>query len=256
MTDGFFIFRRAHLRCLNINSLNSKVTLLENAKLNLQQTQTNLTSIQEGQKDTKVDSQKYSVSAARARLLLSENEYERGFLRAPFPGKVADMNISVGELVSVGKSSVSIISDSNFQIESKISEIDIAKILQNSQAEVSFDAYENLKFQAIVSNISSGGVITDGVPTYKTIFTILDKDERIRSGMTANILVQAKQSENALSVPAKFVLSKDGKKYVLVKNSVSNNNEERIVTLGVRDAAGKVEIVSGLSEGEEVIYKK
>jgi HlyD family secretion protein len=233
---------------LKINSINS-------AKTALTQAQEDLRIAQSGEKSEKQKQQEANVLAAEARLAQAQAEENKSILKAPFDGVVTNIDLNRGELVSPGGKSISLISLANFEIESKVSEIDIAKIFLNSPAKVTFDTYgDTVVFEASVANISPAGIISDGVPTYKTIFTFVNNDERIKSGMTANIDVLTKVHENTLIIPAKYVLDEEGVKKVLVKNG--NGEDKRVVTLGARNLKGEVQVLTGVNTGETIVLVK
>jgi RND family efflux transporter MFP subunit len=240
------------------SDLSTKINSLENSKILLDQAESDLKLSQTGEKNEKIKQQESVVQGLVARLEAVKLELRKNILSSPFAGIITDIDLKKGELVSVGEKKISIISNANFQIESKVSEVDVAKLKTGAQAKVTFDAYgdENI-FDAVVSNISMGGIISDGIPTYKTIFDFLNKDERVRSGMTANVDVVINTRENVLSVPAKFVQNKNGSKVVQVaKPGDLDDIEERKVKLGSRGSNGEVEILEGLNAGELVILQK
>jgi len=68
--------------------------------------------------------------------------------------------------------------------------------------------------------------------------------------MTANITIVTATTEDVISIPFRAVKSSNGDKYV--ETLVNGTSIRRIVTLGIRGDEG-VEIISGLSEGEQVI---
>ena len=78
-----------------------------------------------------------------------------------------------------------------------------------------------------------------------------EKDSRIKSGMTANVLITVFRKPNALVVPAGVILEKNGKKFVQVKKD--KTIEEREITTGAISSLGRVEVISGLADGESII---
>jgi hypothetical protein len=58
-----------------------------------------------------------------------------------------------------------------------------------------------------------------------------------------------------LYIPYRAVLSKTGTDEKYVRVLKNEQIEERTVQLGLRADDGKVEILSGLSEGEEIVLK-
>ena len=236
--------------------LSLKLNLIDTAKTNIEQAKNDLQLAESGEKSEKIKQQEANVKAAAARLTQANAESNKNVLRAPFSGIITNVDVKLGELVSPGGKSISLISANNFEIESKVSEVDVTKLKVGDKTSVSFDTYgSDEKFEATVSNISPAGIISDGVPTYKTIFTFVEKDERVRSGMTANIDVVTNVKENIISVPAKFIKTDKDKKTVTVKTS-DKKNEIRIVKLGTRGINGDVEISEGLNQNDVIISEK
>ncbi len=238
--------------------LSAKINLIDSLKIAKSQAEEDLRSAQSGEKSQKVKQQEAQVSAAVARLVSANADANKNVMSAPFGGIVTNVDLKIGELVTPGGKTLSLISATNFEIESKVSEVDVSKLSKGATAKVTFDTYgDDLKFDAIVSNISPAGIISEGVPTYKTVFSFLNKDEKIRSGMTANIEVVTKIHENIISIPAKYILNISGVKKVKSKiNLETNKIVEKEVTTGARGTNGEVEILSGLEIGDVLVLEK
>lgn len=235
--------------------LNTKLNNISSLNIALKQAQEDLRLLEAGEKSEKIRQQEAQVAAARARVAQASADAAKNSLRAPFNGVVTAVDVKAGEYASMGGGkSITLISDSQFEIESKVSEVDVAKIKVGDKAVVTFDAYgDSEQFEATITNISPAGVITDGVPTYKTIFSFVNKDERIKSGLTSNIDVVTKVHENVLVLPARAVKNENGVRKVTVKGEKENIVKE--VTIGARGTSGEVEILSGVNEGEVVVIE-
>lgn len=88
---------------------------------------------------------------------------------------------------------------------------------------------------------------------YKVVLSILDEDDRIRPGMTADILIFTDEKFDVLYLPSRSILSDKDRKYVRILEN--GNVIEKDVEIGLNADDSKKEILSGLSEGEEVILK-
>jgi multidrug efflux pump subunit AcrA (membrane-fusion protein) len=78
-------------------------------------------------------------------------------------------------------------------------------------------------------------------------------DERIKSGLTANVYITTAIKEGVLTVPAYALMSKDGKKYVTIKSDKTTKEVE--ITIGAHGDKGEVEVLSGLSGGDVVVIQ-
>ena len=73
----------------------------------------------------------------------------------------------------------------------------------------------------------------------------------MKSGLTANLSIQTAIDTNALILPQYAVLQND--QGTFVKTIVSGIATTTPVTLGIADQNGNVEILSGVTEGEQVM---
>jgi len=196
--------------------------------------------------------QEASLNKAKASVQNINAQIGKTVIRAPISGVVAKQEAKTGEIVSAGSEIVSIISDANYEIESNVPEADLAKIKIGDVANVTLDAYgEDILFQASIASIDPAETIIGGIPTYKTTLEFMEEDNRIRSGMTANIDILTAQLENVIAVPGQLIAKKDGKKFVQI--ILGNQFIETEVETGIIGSGGRVEIVSGLREGDKVL---
>lgn len=182
------------------------------------------------------------------------NEYSQYFLHAPFSGLVTRVEAKVGEIVSSGQMAVMMINDDLFQVESYVPEVSIAGLKVGNPAQVTVDAYgPETFFDAKIIYIDPAETIRDGVSTYKIKLQFNSRDERIRSGMTANAVITSESKSNIISVPASAIATgPNGEKTVQVKSA--DSLVKRTVTVGSIGALGQTEILSGLKEGEEIVF--
>jgi multidrug efflux pump subunit AcrA (membrane-fusion protein) len=90
-----------------------------------------------------------------------------------------------------------------------------------------------------------------GVVYYKTTVSLDSEDQRIKQGMTANIVIVAAFKNGVLNVPQRAVIEKDGKKIVRVVDG--DKFKEVEVQTGLKGVGGEIEITSGLKEGDKVV---
>ena len=174
------------------------------------------------------------------------------YIRAPFSGVITKIDAKTGEIASSGTPLVTMMSDGTFQIESFVPEVNIALVKLGAEARVTLDAYgEGEEFKAKVVSIDPAETIRDGVATYKIRLQFEDQDERIKSGMTANVSIILFEKQNVIVVPGGVVYQKAGKNFVKIKSD--EDIVEREVVLGDKSSLGQVEIISGLADGEIVI---
>ncbi|MDP1709959.1 MAG: efflux RND transporter periplasmic adaptor subunit, partial [Candidatus Komeilibacteria bacterium] len=211
------------------------------------------------QSQANLSSQRARVREAQAAVSALESQLADNNLAAPFSGTVTRQEAKVGEIVSPGAPLVSVMSEAKFEIEANLPEIDVSKIQIGNTATATLDAYGNdVIFDALVVSIDPAETMVEGVSTYKVKIQFSQDDERIKSGMTANVTILAASRENALVIPQRAVIEQNGKKIVRVlygegrKQSV----EEVVVKIGLRSTDGNVEIIEGITEGDQVAISK
>jgi RND family efflux transporter MFP subunit len=208
----------------------------------------------EGITDEDQDIESLRLDIQQAELDIEDTlvQIERRKIKSPINGVVTDVRVELGETIPANETVVSIISASQFQVNANLPESDIAKVAVGSPAKVVLDAYgSEVVFPAVISLIDPAETIVDGVATYKIKFDFTQPDQRIRSGMTADIVITGEIKEDVLAVPARAIKTKEGKKYVeILENEVVFELE---VKTGLRGTNGNVEIIEGLFGGEQVV---
>jgi HlyD family secretion protein len=243
-------------------SLNTAITTLLSAESNLRSAETaydlanrQLTLDSSGVVSQQIKAQRAQVAQAQATVSSRYAEYTKTYIKAPISGIVTKQDTRVGETAPANVTVVSIISEAQFEIEANIAEADIAKIKAGQEASVTLDAYgSDDVFKARVVTVAPAETVIDGVPTYKTTFQFETADERIKSGMTANVDIRGERRENVLSVPQRAMLNRGGDRYVRVKTG-ETITEVKVKT-GIRGEDGAIEITEGLREGDNVIVSQ
>lgn len=200
-----------------------------------------------------VASEEADIKSYEAAIQNIEVQIAKTFLRSPIDGVITKQDARVGEIALAGATLISVISASQFEVETNVPEADIAGIKIGNTADITLDAYgDDIVFKAKVSAIDPAETVIDGVSTYKVKLRFLEGDARIKSGMTANIDILKQEKSGVLIVPQRLVSSRNGKKFV---NITENGNKKEIeVVTGLRGSGGNIEIVEGLKEGDHVSY--
>jgi len=193
-----------------------------------------------------------AIAAQQAVVAHAQSALATTYISAPFNGIVTRMDAKIGETVSPTESLISLQSDGIFQIETYVPEVAIAGVLVGNSATTTLDAYgSSIEFPAIVVAVDPAETIKDGVPAYKTTLAFLKADSRIRSGMTANVVINIGTLVDAIVIPSGAVGNYDGSPYVSVL--VNDEPVKRTVVTGTSPSLGQIEILSGLSAGEVIL---
>ena len=240
----------------NINTVTNNLTAAEEklkaAESNLNLEKNNLALKKAGTIEEQIAAQEAQIKSAGANVEYYRAQLAKTMIHSPISGVVTTQNAKVGEIVSANASMVSIISASQFEIEANMPEADIAKVSVGNTSLVTLDAYGgDVVFEAKVVAVDPAETIVDGVATYKVTFQFVKDDERVKSGMTANIDIASASRENVIAVPQRAIIRKNGDQFVRIADDESFREVK--VETGLRGSDGNIEIISGISEGDKVI---
>jgi RND family efflux transporter MFP subunit len=195
--------------------------------------------------------QEAAVEAAQASVESAQAKIDNAQITAPISGTVTQFDAKVGQLASLSTPLVSIISNAGYEVDAGVSETDIGKILIKNIVSMTLDAFPNETFTGSVFYIAPAETNTQGVINYQIKISFDKPDQRLKSGLTANIDIQTKRKDNVLILPQYAILQNDQGTYVeTLENNVVKQNP---VMLGISDQKGNVEIISGVTEGEQVL---
>ena len=202
-----------------------------------------------------------SIEVAKAGVQAAEVALENTLIRAPFDGTVLTKNAEVGEIVApfggstTSKTAVVTIADmKSLLVETDVSELNIEKIKEGRECEITLDAYPGKSYQGYVFKI---------VPTAdRSKATVLVKvgfknyDSRVLPEMSAKVSFLSEKNDSeenqlpVLTIPLSAVEEINGKQIVyIVKNDKAVQSE---ITTG-RLLGNYVEVISGLNEGDEIV---
>jgi len=168
-------------------------------------------------------------------------------ITAPFSGIITNKLSNVGDLATPGKPLLLLEQEDNLQVLTDVPEAMILRIHKGDLLSV-FVPSVDLVTEGVVAEVSP---IADPSSRSAPIKLRIPPDPRLRSGLFARVTLMSEQKKT-LSVPASAVIPfgqmeriftvQDGKAIL------------RLVRTG-NSAAGRIEILSGLSEGETVITR-
>lgn len=200
------------------------------------------------------------VLSAQADLSLALDRLDETIIRAPIDGVITATDGSVGEVSSMSAPVIKMLTNNVYEIEVDIPESDIAKVNPGDKVEITLDAFSSDDiFSGSITKVDPAETLIQGVIYYKVTAAFDDIQaeniagltEKIKPGMTANVVINTAKIENALIVPIRAVKEENGVKYVEI---LQDNAPLKLnVELGLRGDEGKSEVKFGLSEGQKVI---
>jgi len=194
---------------------------------------------------------KAQVRQAEIALEQARLNLENATLKAPFDGLVADISIVKGGTAGPSIPAITLVDISSLEIETQLVEVDVDKVKEGQEVEISFDALPDRTYRGKVTIVGRVGQTMQGVVSYPVTVTIEDPDERIRVGMTANLNILVGHAENVLLVPVRAIQSRGGRQIVMVKRG------ENFIPVPVKVGMSNdvmAEIVEGdIKEGDLVL---
>lgn len=192
-----------------------------------------------------------SVEQAAAGVAAAQASFQGTRIVAPINGTVTEQDAKVGQLASPGVLLVSLIGTGGFEADAGASETDIGKIAIGNKVTMTLDAFPNETFTGAVFYIAPAQTNTQGVVSYQVKISFDKYDPRLKSGLTANIDIQTRKKDDVLILPQYAILQNDVGTFV---ETLENNKvTQHPITLGIQDQKGNVEILSGVTLGEEVL---
>jgi RND family efflux transporter MFP subunit len=191
------------------------------------------------------------VASYRAALSQAVANRNKAVIRAPIDGVVTSINKKIGEFTGSSEEMIRMFVP-HYEVQVDIPETDISKLKVGDSVGITLDAFgEDVAFSGTVVNMEPGSTNISDVVYYKVTITINDSEKDIKPGMTANVSISTDFRAGALFVPLRSVQTKDDGKYVRVLQN--NQSVDTKVVLGIRADDGRVEIIEGVTEGQEII---
>ncbi len=180
-------------------------------------------------------------------------------VRAPLAGKIVEKHITLGELVTPATKLFTIADLSTVWIWIDIYERDIAGVHLDDLAYVTADSYPGREFKGKVTYIMDK--VDVDTRTVRARIEIENVDEALRPGTFVRVRLadphgsdDKTQSKEALAIPSAALLREGQKIEIVYVQEKANHYERRVVKVG-RRSGDWVEILSGVSVGEEVVIE-
>jgi HlyD family secretion protein len=179
-------------------------------------------------------------------------------LTSSIDGVVTSINVEEGEKITSGTQAIggggtaimTVADLSEMIVKASINEVDVGKLKRGQRVEIGFDAIKGKVYHGKVRRISPSGSEEENLVVYPVEVEIMNSDERIRPGMTADLDIIIAEAESVICIPKHAVINREGKTIVNIKKEDKFVPQE--VITGVEDDV-KIEIKSGLSEGDALM---
>jgi len=169
---------------------------------------------------------------------------------APVSGTIIQRNIEPGQTFTE-TDAVFVIAD-RLIVEAPVDETEIAQLAIDQSATTILDSFPDQVLASYIKNISYEARINNQVTTYYVRVAFEQTPDFVRVGMTANLKFDTASKHDALLIP-NAALKSDGRDfYVFIPPAKGKTPERRMIQTGIADSR-RVEVLSGLSEGDIVL---
>ena len=195
------------------------------------------------------------LDQASAALQVAKVARSHAELTAPFDGLLADVTVDPGDELTMGAVVFQLVDDSRLRVEAPIDEADIGKVKVGQKATLRMDALPGQDIAGTVARMDPT-VRKDekGARTLKLEVEVANLKEAmergLRPGMSANVDVRVAEKQDLVSLPTNVIVGRGIKRTVYVV--ADGKAKEQPVQIGLTSWE-RSEIVSGVSEGQEVI---
>lgn len=233
-------------------NINNAVISVKSRELALKQAQNDYQDLIAPAKESDLASARSQLTSAAISVDRAKYNVGQATLISPIDGVIAMLNYKAGDIIlsDSAKTMATIINNDTLFIEANIEESDVSKLKVGDQARVTFDAVDGLNLKGEISFISlTSETSSNGIVTYLVRVLLSNAGASgIREGMTASIEFVTAEALNVLTVPVAAVRNIAGSPAVELSNASIAN-----VVTGFTDGK-KVEIISGLQEGDQFVY--
>lgn len=196
------------------------------------------------------------LKVSESRLRMAEATLERTILRAPFSGRVAEINGELGEFVTPSPvgiptlPTVDLIDDSCLYVSAPIDEVDAPAIRTGMQVRISMDAFPDRYIPGFVRRIAP--YVLDLEKQARTVdveaeIDSVEAEEDLLPGYSADMEILIAERADVLRIPTQTIL--EGNLVLVLKDGYL---QERPVEVGISNWEF-TEVTSGLSPTDLIV---
>ena len=204
-----------------------------------------------------VEESQVELRSARARESIAAEEVRTAKLSlenprivAPFSGTVTARHIEVGQWVVPSQTLLTLVDESQREIEVKVDAADSGGIAVGQTVSLSSDAFPGLKWSESVTRLAAATNNVGNANTVSVYISLGKSAPSLRFGQQVDADIRTSWNPNALKVPYGAIVNKHGKSYVMV---IEKGHAHLVqVETGIEDLS-HVEILQGVNIGQTVI---
>jgi HlyD family secretion protein len=181
-------------------------------------------------------------------------------VRSPIDGYILEKMVEIGDPVvplssyQEGTVLMKMADMSELIFRGTVDEIDVGRLQEGMPVELKIGALPGAAVRGVLSLISLKAQKQENATTFPIEIRLTDTGGAIlRAGFSANAEIVIERRENVIAIPERLVTFEGDSTWVTVQLA-DGTTERRAISTGLSDAI-KIEVVSGLAEGERVREK-
>jgi HlyD family secretion protein len=219
--------------------------------------------------EAQVQAAKARIQAASAQVELQKASYELArtnlehtVVRSPISGVVISRNVEPGQTVAAALQSpvLFLLAEDlrEMRVLVSIDEADVGTVKLGQAASFTVDAYPTKTFEAVVHEIRSAPVVTQGVVTYEAVLFVENAALELKPGMTASVKIKTESASAVLRAPNAalrfippdvppgqsksrvWVVSESGPRSIAAQPGVSDGTYTAVEGTGLADGASVI----------------
>lgn len=192
---------------------------------------------------------RYELASLEAAFQLARLQHGYTEIRAPIDGVVSARLVRVGAHVSEGDTLFRITNLDTLQAHIHVPQRELYRFSPGQPARMQMEAWPGESFDATVTRISPTADAGSG--TFRVTLAVPSHQGRLRPGMFARLDIVYEVRPDVVMIPAAAILEDDSEGSAVYVVDQGLAKRRAIVTGIVSD--GRVQVVSGLAAGEEVV---
>jgi multidrug efflux pump subunit AcrA (membrane-fusion protein) len=225
---------------------------LTSAKADLQNLESNLNWYTSKPTEDDITNADSELALAQAKYDAAKAVLDSLQIKAPFDGVVFAVSAQSGATYPAETALFTIGDPKALEVLANVTEEDYPVLSVGQETEIYFDARPDVTVQGKVERIIPKRIAGDR-PLYNIYISLNDVPDGLADGMTSDTAITIAKHAGVLCLPRAVVRASGGDK-TIVKVWDGVQVSEREVTVGLRGDT-YVEIVSGLSKGEQVVTR-
>ncbi len=236
------------------SQINSAQNSINSAKAALQQSQAALTQLKAKAQPADIEAAQAQILSAQGAVEAAQTALDNTVIKAPVDGTITLIDTKVGQQATAMKPIITLQNINTLHTEAYVSESNVASLKIGQSVDYTFDALgPDRHFSGNILTIDPASTVISGVVNY-LVKASLPNIPEVKPGMTVNMTILIATRQNALAVTSSAVINKDGEQYVRVIDNPDTKTYHQVkVTTGLQADGGLVEILSGLTNGQEIV---